>query len=170
MTYVYCVKWKCHLTLKSTVVSAAQDDSKPPYSYAQLIVQAITLAPDKQLTLNGIYNHITKNYPYYRTADKGWQVSLAWSLSVKFKTLTIINNFLFICFLCCLVSVAELDPSQPVIEPLLHQSGAIAGGAWQRLILEDRPVLRGQAHWAGLQETKAPRRPLLQDPSRTPLL
>lgn len=53
-----------------------QDDSKPPYSYAQLIVQAITLAPDKQLTLNGIYMHITKNYPYYRTADKGWQVSL----------------------------------------------------------------------------------------------
>lgn len=52
-----------------------QDDSKPPYSYAQLIVQAITLAQDKQLTLNGIYNHITKNYPYYRTADKGWQVN-----------------------------------------------------------------------------------------------
>ena len=56
-------------------MSSPQDDSKPPYSYAQLIVQAITLATDKQLTLNGIYNHITKNYPYYRTADKGWQVS-----------------------------------------------------------------------------------------------
>lgn len=54
-----------------------QDDSKPPYSYAQLIVQAIALAADKQLTLNGIYNHITKNYPYYRTADKGWQVGAA---------------------------------------------------------------------------------------------
>ena len=51
-----------------------QDDSKPPYSYAQLIVQAITMAPDKQLTLNGIYTHIPKIYPYYRTADKGWQV------------------------------------------------------------------------------------------------
>ena len=52
----------------------AKDDSKPPYSYAQLIVQAICTAPDKQLTLSGIYSYITKNYPYYRTADKGWQV------------------------------------------------------------------------------------------------
>lgn len=34
------------------------------------------MAQDKQLTLNGIYTHITKNYPYYRTADKGWQVSV----------------------------------------------------------------------------------------------
>ncbi|XP_035985606.1 forkhead box protein K1-like [Fundulus heteroclitus] len=51
-----------------------KDESKPPYSYAQLIVQAISSAPDRQLTLSGIYAHITKHYPYYRTADKGWQV------------------------------------------------------------------------------------------------
>ncbi|XP_016108733.1 forkhead box protein K2-like, partial [Sinocyclocheilus grahami] len=60
-----------------------KDDSKPPYSYAQLIVQAITMAQDKQLTLNGIYTHITKNYPYYRTADKGWQVSSTPSNQLK---------------------------------------------------------------------------------------
>ena len=52
-----------------------QMESKPPYSYAQLIVQAVSSAGDKQLTLSGIYAFITKNYPYYRTADKGWQVS-----------------------------------------------------------------------------------------------
>lgn len=66
------VTTSCWLT--SPDPCSRQDDSKPPYSYAQLIVQAIALATDKQLTLNGIYNHITKNYPYYRTADKGWQV------------------------------------------------------------------------------------------------
>ena len=54
---------------------SGKDEAKPPFSYAQLIVQAITSAPDKQLTLSGIYAYITKNYPFYRTADKGWQVS-----------------------------------------------------------------------------------------------
>lgn len=52
------------------------DDIKPPYSYAQLIVQAISSSPERHLTLSGIYAYITRHYPYYRTADKGWQVSL----------------------------------------------------------------------------------------------
>ena len=57
------------------VGGSPKEETKPPYSYAQLIVQAIMSAVDKQLTLSGIYAYITKAYPYYRSADKGWQVS-----------------------------------------------------------------------------------------------
>lgn len=81
-----------------------KDDGKPPFSYAQLIVQAILSAHDKQLTLSGIYTHITKNYPYYRSADKGWQVSIlknkTWyyyfCLSMKYPSKTKLNVLSFL--------------------------------------------------------------------------
>ncbi|KAK4476124.1 hypothetical protein MN116_001343 [Schistosoma mekongi] len=57
--------------------------TKPPYSYAQLIAQAISSQPDRKLTLSGIYDFISRNYSYYQLADKGWQNSVRHNLSLN---------------------------------------------------------------------------------------
>ncbi|KAI8583329.1 hypothetical protein K450DRAFT_223103 [Umbelopsis ramanniana AG] len=58
-------------------------DTKPPYSYASLIAQAINSTVSKKMTLNGIYNYITTHYPYYQMAQNGWQNSIRHNLSLN---------------------------------------------------------------------------------------
>ncbi|CAH1264774.1 FOXP1 [Branchiostoma lanceolatum] len=57
-------------------------DVRPPFTYASLIRQAIIESPERQLTLNEIYNWFTRTFAYFRRNAATWKNAVRYNLSV----------------------------------------------------------------------------------------
>ncbi|XP_041983649.1 forkhead box protein P1 isoform X1 [Aricia agestis] len=57
-------------------------DVRPPFTYASLIRQAIIESPDKQLTLNEIYNWFQSTFCYFRRNAATWKNAIRTNLSL----------------------------------------------------------------------------------------
>ncbi|XP_075904102.1 forkhead box protein P1-B isoform X10 [Nelusetta ayraudi] len=57
-------------------------DVRPPFTYASLIRQAILDSPEKQLTLNEIYNWFTRMFAYFRRNAATWKGAVRTNLSL----------------------------------------------------------------------------------------
>ncbi|KAH9932655.1 hypothetical protein B0H21DRAFT_760511 [Amylocystis lapponica] len=56
-------------------------ESKPDFSYAGIIGQAILASPEHRLTLQHIYEWITTVYPFYKRGEQTWMNSVRHALS-----------------------------------------------------------------------------------------
>uniref|UniRef100_A0A3B3QVL3 Forkhead box P1a n=1 Tax=Paramormyrops kingsleyae TaxID=1676925 RepID=A0A3B3QVL3_9TELE len=77
---------KCSMPLSADMVQNKEfyksTEVRPPFTYASLIRQAILESPEKQLTLNEIYNWFTRTFAYFRRNTATWKNAVRHNLSL----------------------------------------------------------------------------------------
>lgn len=68
---------------KQQNASSEPSDTRPDFTYASLISQAILSTPNKMARLNTIYQWIMDNHPYFKSNQAGWQNSIRHNLSLN---------------------------------------------------------------------------------------
>ena len=83
---------------KPTNFAAAIDNrhemGRPTYSYIAMIAFAILNAPEKKVTVKGIYEFIMRHFPYLCRSDnkKSWQNTVRYTLSYNDCFVKVPNN------------------------------------------------------------------------------
>ena len=85
-----------------SVTDTKEELKKPNYTYKSLIIMALQSAPEFKMSLNEIYNYISRTFPYYgKMPDwqkKKWENSIRHNLSLQTHSGQA-NNSNFSCFL-----------------------------------------------------------------------
>ena len=68
---------------KTSLTLQEKQKGKPPFTYVALISKALLSSPDGHMTINGIYNYIMENYPFYRTTSLSWRNAIRHNLCVN---------------------------------------------------------------------------------------
>lgn len=67
-------------------------DVRPPFTYASLIRRSIIESPDRQLTLNEIYNWFTRTFCCFRRNSATWKKAVRHNLSLHKYFVRVVNE------------------------------------------------------------------------------
>ena len=68
------------------------ESGKPPFTFAQLILQALMTEKDSGLPLCEIYSFISQKYPFYKLGNKTWQNAIRHNLTLNEGFEKVINS------------------------------------------------------------------------------
>ncbi|XP_065165347.1 forkhead box protein P1 isoform X5 [Atheta coriaria] len=127
-------------------------DIRPPFTYASLIRQSIIESPDKQLTLNEIYNWFQNTFCYFRRNAATWKNAVRHNLSLH-KCFMRVENVKGAVWTVDEVEFYKRRPQRCSSGPLALP---VVGGASKSPAMKHSPPMYGESLPSNLQYSQAP--------------